>query len=344
MKASLLGSLPRVASSPAVVTAVLLTAPLLAACGSSTTGNGPKGNVVLEDANNYTSQTTLTLPTIQTQPGADLMVCWDGLMKDLLCHNIAPPDNGIDNVSFLKINNLTHEQVATKLAVGQLDENLVNVYREQHVDAASSTKCAHIGTFVLGNDTLDPVTDYVEPATGKTITYMLLFETGTTPGVGSRAMTFIEPTASSTVTTVAAPDACMNDVLDFQATLGAPLAIPATDNTKWHVDWSQITKDSFGNKISFNKIDKVLVGFYQGKTAADIMTMFTDIEQIATKLYEVPVAQGARDVDLKNAKLRSDGTTAFAGFTDTDGVWAMAVTCGKCQVPAPVALTILQPQ
>ena len=46
-------------------------------------------DVVLMDANNYTSLTTLALPTIQTAPGADLMVCWDGLMKDLLCHDIA---------------------------------------------------------------------------------------------------------------------------------------------------------------------------------------------------------------------------------------------------------------
>jgi len=341
MRATLFASLPRVASP---LTVALLTAPLLAACGSSTsTPEWPKGNIVLHDENNFTSQTTLTLPTIQTAPGADLMVCWDGLMKDLLCHNIAPPDNGVDNVSFLQIPNLTHDQVASKLAVGQLDENLVKVYREHHVDATATTKCANIGTFVLGTSTLNPAADYVEPATGKTVTYMLLFETGTTPGVGSRAMTFIEPTASSTATTVNAPDACSNNVLDFHATLGTPLTIPATDNTKWHVDWSQITTDSFGNKVSFNKIDNVLLGFYQGKTAADLMTNFTDIEQIATTLYEVPVGVGARDVDLKDAKLKG-GTTAFPGFTQTDGVWAMAVTCGKCQVPAPVALTILTPQ
>ena len=34
----------------------------------------------------------LKLPTIQTKSGADLTVCWDGLMKDLLCHDIQPPN------------------------------------------------------------------------------------------------------------------------------------------------------------------------------------------------------------------------------------------------------------
>src|SRR4029078_8656241 len=94
---------------------------------------------------------------------------------------------------------------------------------------------------------LAPPTAYVDPAAGKTVTYMLLFASGTTPGVGSKAMTFLEPTASSTATRVAAPDACAGNVLDFTATLGTPTSISATDNTKWLVDWSAITKDSFGN-------------------------------------------------------------------------------------------------
>ena len=87
----------------------------------------------------------------------------------------------------------------------------------------------------------------------------------------------------------------------------------------------------------------MLIGFYQGKTAADLQTMFKDIELIATTLYEVPVAIGARDVMLGDAKVRG-ATTPFPGFNQTDGVWALAVTCSKCQVPAPVLMTILQPQ
>jgi hypothetical protein len=338
MKARLSGSLSRVA---APFTVALLTGPLLAACGSSTATDMP--DVVLEDANNYTSQTTLSLPTIQTASGADLMVCWDALKKDLLCHDIAAPDNGIDNVAFLQIPNLSHTQVASKLAVGQLDENLVQVYRDYHTSKSPGSSCTMLSQMILGQATLAPATDYVEPAAGKTVTYMLLFASGTVPGVGSKSMTFLEPTAASPATTVAAPDACAGNVLDFKATLGTPVSISATDKTKWLVDWSKITKDSFGNPVVFNKIDNVLLGFYQGKIAADLQMSFKDIEQIATTLYEVPVAKGVRHADLATAKLRS-GTDTFSGFTQTDGVWAMAVTCSQCQVPAPVALTILQPQ
>src|SRR5262245_37303398 len=110
----------------------LFAALLLPACGGSSAPEWPKGNVVLENENNFTSVTSLTIPTIQTASGADLTVCWDSLMKDLLCHDVVPTTNGIDNVGFLQIPNMSHDQVAAKLAVGQLDPNLVRIYRDYH--------------------------------------------------------------------------------------------------------------------------------------------------------------------------------------------------------------------
>jgi len=315
--------------------------PQLLACGSSTpTDTWPKGNVVFEDSNNYTSVTSLSIPVVPAAPGQDLMICWNDLMKDLLCHTIDPAmANGIDNVGFLKIPNMTRQQVADDLAVGMLDENRVNPYGEFHTAGATS-KCAMLSQFKLG-ESIMPATDYVAPTGSMNITYMLLFATGTTPGVGSKAMLFLDPTGSTT--TVNAMDACSNNVLSFTATLGAPMTISATDSSKWHVDWSQLTHDSFNNPVLFNRISSVLIGFYQGKTAADIQANFKDIEVSATTLWEVDVKAGARDVMLGDAKVRG-GTTPFPGFTQTDGVYALAVLCDRCQVPAPVMMTILQPQ
>ncbi len=320
--------------------ALSLAGSLLAACGGSDDGmmTGPQGNVVLTDANNYSSQTTLTIPTVQTAPGADLMVCWDNLMQDILCHDLVSPDDDVDNVGFLKIRNMSKDQVAQKLAIGTLNENLVTMYRDYNVPPAASSKCVSLSQMVLGCQSLYPATDYVAESN---TAYMLLFATGTTPGVGSRSMVFIEPTGTDTM--VQAPDGCAQNILDFNATLGQPIAIDADDNTKWDLDWSQITKDTFGSATPFTRIDSVLVGFYQGMTAADLAANFLDIEISATALYEVAVPAGARHVNLANAKIRG-GTTPFPGFTQTDGVWAVAVMCSKCQVPAPVVMTTVQLQ
>ena len=319
--------------------------PLLVACGDGGTAAAtwPKGNVVFENANNYTSVTSLTIPKVTTKAGVDLMICWSNLQKDLLCHDITDPGttNGIDNVGFAQIPNIPQSEVSRQLAVGQFDDQLARTYGDFHTDQAAGATCAMLSQFKLGEFVV-PATDYVEPTGTMSITYMLVFSTGTTPTVGTKSMLFLEPSSTSDVTTVNAIDACAMQVLSFQATLGQDMPIDKADSSKWHVDWSQLTMDSFGNAVLFNKIDKVLIGFYQGKTKADLQTNFKDIEISATTLYEVAVPPGARDVKLGDAKVRG-GTTPFPGFAQTDGVWAMVVICSKCQVPAPVLLTILTP-
>jgi hypothetical protein len=45
--------------------------------------------------------------------------------------------------------------------------------------------------------------------------------------------------------------------------------------------------------------------------------------------------------DLSEAK--TDSGQAFGGFNQTDGLWVFALECSKCYLPAPVAVTILNP-
>jgi hypothetical protein len=184
-----------------------------------------------------------------------------------------------------------------------------------------------------------PATDYVESAT---TLYLMLFATGTTPAVGAQSMVFIQPTSGVDNTMVSAPDACTSKVLDFHATLSSmPASIPAAG--PWKVDWSQITKDSFGNNLDFSltHLDKVEVGFFQGKQPSEIETDFLNIEQDATALYTYAVPSGQKYVDLMSTPTMG-GT--FPGFADTSGTYAVAVLCSSCTVPAPVVFSILQPQ
>src|SRR5580765_343821 len=125
--------------------AVFSTLPI--ACGgSSSKSEWPKGNVVFADANNYTAMAHLQIPTVQTASGADLMVCWDGIKKDLLCHDVVAPDSEILNVGFAKIPRIDPGVLADQLAVGQFDTNLVLTYREFHTVAGST--CANLSQFV----------------------------------------------------------------------------------------------------------------------------------------------------------------------------------------------------
>jgi hypothetical protein len=243
-------------------------------------------------------------------------------------------------VSFAKIPGMTQAEIEAKLAAGQLDPNLVKTYADHHIDHTKTPAetCTKLSTLAFGSP-LVPDTTYVEDST---YTYMMLFETGTSPAIGVRTMTFIKPTASSTNMAVDAPDGCSTDILHFAATLGQPIAAPAAG--PWIVDWSEVTKDALGYDVKFPRLDKVEVAFYEGKTAADVQAGFLDIEISATSLYQVMVEAGGRSVDLAKATDVKDGTTPFPGFTRTDGVWLVAVLSTTSQTPAPVVLSIINPQ
>jgi hypothetical protein len=316
---------------------------LLVACSSSSgssDGGGSAGNTLILDANNYTSQSSLTVAAVQTAPGTDLTISWNGIMKDLLCH----PAQSIDNVAFLKIGNMSQSDVEKKLALGQLVSTEVTTYREFHTAGAAGDAGAPVTSTMLSKlsfgTPLDPATDYIAATSTQ---YLLLFTHGTTLGVGAQSMVFIQPTAGETNTMVNAPDACSTSVLDFSATLSTvPVTIPIQG--PWKLDWSKITRDNFGNPIDFSQttLDTVEVGFYEGKTPADLQAHFLDVQIDATSIWTFSVPLGQKYVDLAGPE--ADGGGTFPGFGATDGTWATAVLCSKCSVPAPVVFATLQPQ
>jgi len=314
----------------------LIAAQLVAGCGSSPATGGATGNVVLTDATNYKAQGALMIPEIPTAPGADLQICWSGVMKNLLCHTT----DTLDNVAFAKIPNIMMGDVEDRLATGKDITNLVTTYGQLAIPQTTGN-CAMLSSLVSYTSTANPMvvpaTDYTESTTTQ---YLALITHGDVMGAGAQAMAFLRPTAGNTTMTVNIPDACSSKILTFTPTLGTPVSLPV--NGDWKVDWSQLTKDPFQNTLSFShtKVDKVEVGFYQGKQPSDLQANFLDLDQPSfyTALYSVAVPSGLKWVDLKNAKDSAGNALTFA---QTDGTWAVAVLCSTCSVPAPVALSTI---
>lgn len=324
-------------SSTANVVHACVLATLLAACGSDSEPATAQGLPLL-DQNNYTSQSSLAVPSIETESGADLDICWSDLTKDILCHDLDVTKD-INNVTFLQTLNLTQDEIQAKLALGQLTQKEVKIYRDFHIPTDHPPTCTKLSSLSLGTTLLDPTQDYVEASDKK---YMLLFSTGTMLGVGSRSMLFIEPKASSTLTSVDAPSAADTcKILDFTADISSE-TVKVPVNGAIRVDWSRLTRDSTGSPVVFQFIDRLLVAFYENKTVEDLEQHFKDIEIDATSLYEVPIQAGTKAADLSTAKDRATGE-AFPGFGTKTGVWALGLLCSSCQVPAPVFLSVLEP-
>lgn len=286
------------------------------------------GSIRLSDANNYAFSGSLNVPSITTAAGTDVQVCWDDVVQDFRCHDVDPAAD-IDNVGMVRFTHLTQDEVKAGLSANDLHQSDMSGYVESRNDGQTCTNLASMSFF---GTPIDVAAEYT--ATGGT--YMLLLTTGTTPGVGARMITFLQPDVNSTVTEAHIANGC--GVLDFSVDLHSLDPLPVCTTSPWTVDWSGVTVDGQGHALDPSKIDSVMVGYFAGSTVPAIEGDFLNLEENATPLYTLDVPGGS-SADLTQAKA---GDVAFPGFTG-DGVWVLALRCSSCFNPAPPFLTVIAP-
>jgi hypothetical protein len=323
----------------AALAAAILTFPLgLLACGG---GNGdgenpPAANAHIADVNNYVITSSLTIKSLTVKEGGDLHICWSSLTTDLLKHPI-DPSQVIDHVSFLRIRGVTKAQVQEQFAVGTFNDQKVEAYFDFIVqDADRTSMCADLSQFQLGGKLINLATDFVVDSTK---TYVMMWAQGLSPGAGSKSMLFLDPDPGSANLDVVAPQGA--DILTFSADLTSPPQVDIPAAGPYVVEWTGVTKDGMGQAVKPQNIDGIIVGHYD-MDVAGLQAQALDYEIIANPLYRARVPIGNQSIDLASTAT-ADGTP-FAGFTPATGTWAIGLLCSQCQVPAPVAVVILNPQ
>lgn len=304
----------------------------LTGCEGDETGAESDADILFEDANNYSSSAVLTLPTIQTASGVEMDLCWGGATNDIQCHDVDPL-LGIDNIAILRFRNMTPEQVQLGMANGELPQSAVDGYLEYHTDKLDT--CAKLSDLNFIGTEVNVFEEYVESPEN---VYVMLAAQGTTPGVGARVLSFLQPTSQSANTRVELGGGC--GTLDFSANLSAltPLEIPS--NGPWLLDWGSTSLDSLGNPILHQNIDRVLMGFYANTSVAQLQDQVMDMELIATELYDASLAGGTEfDLSLLTSV---QGDQPFGGFTP-GGTWVLALMCTTCQNPAPILMSVVSP-
>jgi hypothetical protein len=312
---------------------VVLT--LLAGCGTKgcstkdDTADAP-GTIHLADANNYNFVGTLDIQSFETVSGADVCFDWSGLDSDLQCHDMDPASD-VDNVGVVRFGTLTEKEVETALSTNDLDMAATSGYVEHGNGDEATTAC--LSEFSFFGTSIDLATEYTEEGG----TYLLLLTSGTVPGVGARMILFLEPRVASDVTTVVVPDGC--GMLDYTADLHSltPVAVPM--DGPWVMDWSGVVTDGLGNDMGSAQIDTLEIAHYDTLTVTDLENDFLDIEIIADDLWTLSLSSG-KSGDLSNA---TNGSESFPGF-EAGGVWILALRCSTCSNPAPLFLTVLEPE
>jgi len=313
----------------------LVSGALAVACQSSSSGSGDEASVILEDSNNYTSVTSLSPSTVSTIAQADLHICWDNITDDLQCHAVDPVED-IDNVILLRFKGLSTSEVEEKLASSQLSISDIDTDGFFQYNTDHESTCVNLSSFSRYGTDLIVDQDYQQ---GDDLVYALLFAHGTTPGVGTRSMLFLDPGASTEETEVNAESGC--GILDFEADLASaePVSIPA--DGPFTIDWRSLTRDGQGSPIPFESVDGLMLGYFEGTTLSELQSDIFNLELNATRVWDLKL-DGGSSADLAQATER--GTTdRFSGFDNTDGIWLLALLCSSCQSPAPVVLSVIEP-
>ncbi|MEE9384693.1 MAG: hypothetical protein V3V08_14910 [Nannocystaceae bacterium] len=297
--------------------------------------NSPRGNILLTDANNYRSTSSLDIPKLTTISASDLDICWADLTDDIQCHDVQPTVD-VDNVAMLRVLHLDEAEVEAKLANGDLAQSEIDGYLDYNTAEHAST-CIKLSDMTLFGTPIDVEEEYVETADR---TYLLLFTQGTTPGVGALNMMFVEPSATSATTEVRVGPGC--GVLDFAADLSTLTPAPIPKEGPWVVDWRDVTTDGQGRPIDPRDIDGIMIGFYEGMNLVQLQDRILDLEEMATTLWRLSLPEVSSTANIGRAVNQADGT-AFAGFEAGEGLWIMGLMCDLCQNPAPLLLTIFEP-
>ncbi len=302
------------------------------------------GQLVIDDASNYSFSSTLTIQSTTVKDATDLTFDWSALSVDFFDTPVDPAAD-VDMV-LVSLWGMTETELAENLNKDNLpladNKGAITVYPD-----GTQTSANLLSFNILGNplpeeelwsrfDTSTP--DYQYPP--ETHTFMMMAATGTVPGKDSRMLGFFKLDPNSTNTTVALTNDSTQMDWNVQLANKPLFAVPA-GNSALTLDWTNMTINALGNTYDGTQVTEVVVAHYATMTVQDLEAQFLFLEERADEWYSGEVLAGT-SLDLST--LTEETTSApFSGIDET-GVWLAAAFCTiNCNNPAPWSITLLTP-
>jgi hypothetical protein len=280
----------------------------------------------LGDVNNFTYESTLSLPVHVLAEEADVAIDWSALTTDIR-GGALDPTTDVDDVWLVVFQDVEPTALTEAIANDQLQQESVTLFVTcTPVDAS----CSFSDFDLLGNDL--GVSQYFTEGRGSWLVVLNSEAEGIVQSMG-----LLQAAAAATDTTVSLTDA--DAVLSADVDLGSltPVVV-APDTTDITVDWSALTRDGLGNPLSVYTLDRLLVGRVSA-TVPEVEDGFFALETLADETWEI-------DVSSRTSASLTElvGDTPFAGVTPGDDTWLLGLFCGTCDNPAPRFLTRLEPE
>ncbi len=339
------------------VLTVLATSIATAGCGEpantdtqsttvSPTGSNCSTQVTLQDINNYSLTTDVSIRVTALKGASDLVFDWSDLTTDFFGHAVNAAED-VDLV-LLSLWNMAPEDLEHRISTDTLSPNEQKGALTIYPDGTFTSR--NLYTFNVFDRTNTPVDanelkpyfdttkpDYAFPP--NEYTFLVIASTGTSPGQNARMLSMFKLDTNSTETTLKLDNSATSLLADASFANNVPVAVPAaTPNVV--LNWKSMTHNALGNPFEVRQITKAVVLHFDTATLPELEGDFLNLESRADEWYEGEVAAGT-SVDLSTLVDANAGN--FSGVTD-EGTWMVALFCTKtCNNPAPWSIGILKP-
>ena len=311
-------------------------------CLSATAEDGSL-NLLLDPANNYAFDSTVTFDVQSVAPNTPLTFDWSGLSIDLMKQPINPAGGDVAAV-LVSLMGLSVQAFQDKL---NANEALNNDSKGTLAFYPTTETRAHIYEFASPGDLMprlpEEIDPYLDPGAfpPEENTFAVLIQDDREPARGVRMVQAfrLDPNSLSTDVTLSNTSSDLVYQTDLAAVV--PVQVPAgTANIT--ADWggmNDVANNALGDLWVKRSIEEVMIGRYD-LTPAQLTEQFLGLENIAAELYRGPVPAGST-IHLSTLVEETSGAP-FTGV-NASGTWILALNCLKCTNPAPWFLTILQP-
>lgn len=302
---------------------------LVSACtGDGDSVKGGTQDLVVTDDMNYSYSGTLEFPVYEARAYSVVTVDWSRLTKDILCHDLTPPD--VKHAGLSLFQHLDNETLAAGLVSDTVLQSDLTGYVDQAITDASTSVALETMTFQGAE--VDVAALFAPTPDGS-----WLFNLAAGDDFDSDILipAFLEPTEDSAITTVYLEDDC--EIVNFEFDLHSLTKLDV-DTTKgaWTLDWSSIVYTGHADFIKPDAVNEVMVAHYADLSPTDLESQFLDLELIHDGMWVESVNGHSADL---GGLADADGNP-FPGF-DSTGTWILALRDSTSRNPAPLFLTVL---
>jgi len=292
---------------------------LLAACVKDTV------TLVLDDAQNYAIESSLTAESTTIASGTDTTVDWSGLTVDIQGKTMDPATD-VSEVQIVRFSSLTEEQILEGINTDSLEQS--DVTGAATFNPESGDTDALLSEFGFFNVSIDPAEEVVEGMG----TYLVSIKSDV---YWYRSFSFFLPVVGAPVVPVIIDNE--SAVLTLSVEMDAGDALEAPRSKQYIVDWTELTTDGYGREIDLSNLDLMMLGRYT-QDLSELESTFTFLEEMAEEKYTGSI-ESVGSIDL--ATMLDDAGNPFVDFTG-DGTWVLALRCSTCINPAPPFLAIVE--